>query len=387
MSRPGPAALPLDAINRPVGRSLTEKHAMAFIEIKNLFKHFKKVVAIDHIDLEVKEGEMLTLLGPSGCGKTTTLRCIAGLEKPDEGDIVIDGKSMLAAGFVPPSKRGIGMVFQNYAVWPHMKVFNNVVYGMKLQGVAKQEIAERARQVLELVGLKGLEDRYPAQLSGGQQQRVALGRALVRNPKVMLLDEPLSNLDAKLREKMRFEIKSLVRRMGITSVYVTHDQAEAMVISDRIAVMESGQVVQVGTPEDIYRKPANRFVADFIGTMNFIPGEIVEVEAESERAVVRTEFNADMLCTATDIRSASPGQKVNASIRPEDVEVFTEPPSNRQNLFKGTIAHKAYLGNFLYFFVNINNTMIRAQVPHYLPQEEGQELYLFLNPEKSMLLF
>jgi iron(III) transport system ATP-binding protein len=186
---------------------------------------------------------------------------------------------------------------------------------------------------------------------------------------------------------MRFEIKSLVRRMGITSVYVTHDQAEARVISDRIAVMESGQVVQVGTPEDIYRKPANRFVADFIGTMNFIPGEIVEVEAESERAVVRTEFNADMLCTATDIRSASPGQKVNASIRPEDVEVFTEPPSNRQNLFKGTIAHKAYLGNFLYFFVNINNTMIRAQVPHYLPQEEGQELYLFLNPEKSMLLF
>jgi spermidine/putrescine ABC transporter ATP-binding subunit len=360
---------------------------MAFIEIKNLFKRFKKVVAVDHIELEVKEGEMLTLLGPSGCGKTTTLRCIAGLEKPDEGDIVIDGKSMVASGFVPPSRRGIGMVFQNYAVWPHMKVFNNIVYGMKLQGIAKEDIRERAWQVLDLVGLKGLEDRYPAQLSGGQQQRVALARALVRNPKVLLLDEPLSNLDAKLREKMRFEIKSLVRRMGITSVYVTHDQAEAMVISDRIAVMETGLVVQIGTPEDIYRKPANRFVADFIGTMNFISGEVVRVDEDAGMATVRAEFNAEILCKTSDVQATQPGKTVNASIRPEDVEVFTEPPGDRQNLVRGTIAHKAYLGNFLYFFVEIEDTIIRAQVPHYLPQEEGQELYLFLNPSKSVILF
>ncbi|MGD9360508.1 MAG: ABC transporter ATP-binding protein, partial [Desulfobacterales bacterium] len=218
---------------------------MAFIEIQGLFKRFKNVVAINHIQLEVKKGEMLTLLGPSGCGKTTTLRCIAGLERPDEGDIIIDGKPMLSQGFVQPSKRGIGMVFQNYAVWPHMKVYNNVVYGLKLQRLSRQSIKEKAQTVLKLVGLDGLEDRYPAQLSGGQQQRVALARALVGNPKVLLLDEPLSNLDAKLREELRFEIKSLVRRMGITSVYVTHDQAEAMVISDRIAVMESGNVVQI----------------------------------------------------------------------------------------------------------------------------------------------
>jgi iron(III) transport system ATP-binding protein len=359
---------------------------MAFIEIRNLFKRFKKVVAVNHIDLEVKEGEMLTVLGPSGCGKTTTLRCIAGLEKPEEGDIVIDGKPMLSEGFVHPSKRGIGMVFQNYAVWPHMKVYKNIVYGLKIQKIPKQSIKERAQQVLELVGLAGLEERYPGQLSGGQQQRVALARALVGNPKVLLLDEPLSNLDAKLREELRFEIKSLVRRMGITSVYVTHDQAEAMVISDRIAVMDSGNVVQIGTPEEIYEKPANRFVADFIGTMNFMSGEVVQVFQDTDEVHVRTEFSEKMLCKTSSISVITPGKKVYASIRPEDVEVFTEPPQGRENLFKGTIAHKAYLGNFLYFFVSVNGNMIRVQAPHNLPREEGQEIYLFLNPEKCSIL-
>jgi iron(III) transport system ATP-binding protein len=359
---------------------------MAFIEIQKLFKRFKEVVAVNHIQLEVNQGEMLTLLGPSGCGKTTTLRCIAGLEKPDDGDIVIDGKPMLSQGFVQPSKRGIGMVFQNYAVWPHMKVYNNIVYGLKLQKIPKKNIKERAQQVLELVGLDGLEDRYPAQLSGGQQQRVALARALVGNPKVLLLDEPLSNLDAKLREELRFEIKSLVRRMGITSVYVTHDQAEAMVISDRVAVMESGNVVQIGTPQDIYKKPANRFVADFIGTMNFISGNVIDVIQDKNSAYVRTEFSDKLLCKVSGNSTISLGENVYASIRPEDVEVFTEPPQTKENLFKGTLAHRAYLGNFLYFFVSVNDTMIRVQVPHHLPQEEGQELYLFLNPQKCMLL-
>ena len=359
---------------------------MAFIEIQNLFKRFKNVVAVNHVQLEVKKGEMLTLLGPSGCGKTTTLRCIAGLEKPEEGDIVIDGKPMLSEGFIHPSKRGIGMVFQNYAVWPHMKVFNNIVYGLKLQKLSKQSIQEKAQQVLGLVGLNGLEDRYPAQLSGGQQQRVALARALVGNPKVLLLDEPLSNLDAKLREKMRFEIKSLVRRMGITAVYVTHDQAEAMVISDRIAVMDSGNIVQIGTAEDIYQKPANKFVADFIGTMNFISGEISQFLEDKTSVYVHTEFSEKMMCRMPNIKEANLGEKVFASIRPEDVEIFAEPPQMKENLFKGTIVHKAYLGNFLYFFINVGGTMIRVQVPHYMPQEEGQELYLFINPQKCMTL-
>ena len=360
---------------------------MAFIEIQNLFKRFKEVVAINRIGFEVNRGEMLTLLGPSGCGKTTTLRCIAGLEKPDEGDIIIDGKPMLSQGFVPPSKRGIGMVFQNYAVWPHMKVFNNIVYGLKLKKVPRQAIQKKAQKVLELVGLEGLEDRYPAQLSGGQQQRVALARALVTNPKVLLLDEPLSNLDAKLREELRFEIKNLVRRMDITSVYVTHDQAEAMVISDRIAVMDSGNVVQLGKPKEIYEKPANKFVADFIGTTNFIAGEIIRISADNHAATMRTKFDRDLICQTSDLEATALNLKVNASIRPEDVEVFTVPPENRENLVKGTIVHKAYLGNFLYFFVNVGGTMIRVQVPHHLPQEEGEEIYLFLNPQKCMILF
>jgi iron(III) transport system ATP-binding protein len=360
---------------------------MAFINIQNLFKRFKNIVAVNHINLGVKQGEMLTLLGPSGCGKTTTLRCIAGLEKPDDGDIVIDGKPMISQGFVQPSKRGIGMVFQNYAVWPHMKVYNNIVYGLKIQKVPREHIRERAEQVLELVGLSGLEQRYPGQLSGGQQQRVALARALVGNPKVLLLDEPLSNLDAKLREKMRFEIKGLAKRMGITSVYVTHDQAEAMVISDRIAVMESGNVVQVGTPQDIYKKPANRFVADFIGTMNFMPGEVVQVLQESGEVHVRTEFSEKLLCRSSNLTATTQGKEVYASIRPEDVEVFTEAPEGKQNVYQGTIAHKAYLGNFLYLFVSVNETMIRVQVPYHLPQEEGEALYLYLNPQKCMILF
>jgi iron(III) transport system ATP-binding protein len=359
---------------------------MAFIEIKNLFKRFKKVVAVNHIELEVNEGEMLTLLGPSGCGKTTTLRCIAGLERPEEGDIIIDGKPMLSQGFVEPSKRGIGMVFQNYAVWPHMKVYKNIVYGLKLQKIPKRSIQERAQQVLELVGLDGLEERYPGQLSGGQQQRVALARALVGNPKVLLLDEPLSNLDAKLREELRFEIKDLVRRMGITSVYVTHDQAEAMVISDRIAVMDSGNVVQIGTPEEIYEKPANRFVADFIGTMNFMSGEVVEIVQDTDTVYVLTEFSEKMLCKSPSMAATIPGKKVYASIRPEDVEVFTEPPEIRENLFRGTIVHKAYLGNFLYFFVSVNGNMVRVQAPHNVPRDEGEEIYLFLNPQKCMIL-
>jgi iron(III) transport system ATP-binding protein len=359
---------------------------MAFIEIQNLFKRFKNVVAINHIQLEVNKGEMLTLLGPSGCGKTTTLRCIAGLERPDEGDIVIDGRPMLSQGFVQPSKRGIGMVFQNYAVWPHMKVFSNIVYGLKLQKMPKPKIREQAQQILELVGLAGLEDRYPAQLSGGQQQRVALARALVTNPKVLLLDEPLSNLDAKLREELRFEIKSLVRRMGITSVYVTHDQAEAMVISDRIAVMDSGNVVQIGNSHEIYKRPVNRFVADFIGTMNFISGEVVEVLQDRNAVAVRTEFSEKMVCVKPDGATTTPGTNVYASIRPEDVEVFAQPPQATENVFKGKIVHKAYLGNFLFFFVSVNDTMIRVQAPHNLSQEEGQELYLFFNPQKCMIL-
>ena len=358
---------------------------MAFIEIQQLLKTYRKTIAVNRIDLLVEKGEMLTLLGPSGCGKTTTLRCIAGLEKPQGGEIVIDGQPMIAKGFVPPSKRGIGMVFQNYAVWPHMKVFSNVAYGLRLRKRPKSEIRTKTMEVLEMVGLGGLEERYPGQLSGGQQQRVALARALIGNPKVLLLDEPLSNLDAKLREKMRFEIKSLTRRMGITSVYVTHDQAEAMVISDRIAVMQSGNIVQIDTPQQIYAEPADSFVADFIGTMNFIHATMGPNDPSTNTTIVRTAFAEHLQCHPP-VHNIESGAKVFASIRPEDVDVFSEAPVDTPNVFKGTITHRAYLGNFLYFFVELEDEMIRVQVPHHLPQEEGQELYLHLNPQKCKIL-
>jgi len=359
---------------------------MAFIEIQDLFKRYKSVTAVNRIRLDVHQGEMLTLLGPSGCGKTTTLRCIAGLEKPEAGDIRIDGRSMLSEGFVPPAKRGIGMVFQNYAVWPHMKVLQNVVYGLKLQKIPMKSIRERAASVLEMVGLSGLENRYPGQLSGGQQQRVALARALVRNPKVLLLDEPLSNLDAKLREKMRFEIKALVRRMGITSVYVTHDQAEAMVISDRIAVMESGHIAQVGTPLEIYETPADRFVADFIGTTNFISGTLLDLSGVSGSVYMKTDFGETIRCRKNPLKETPPGATIHASIRPEDVELFSDPPEFQENTVTGIIAHRAYLGNFMYFFVDIQGTQIRVQAPYHLPHEEGAEVFLYLNPQKCVLL-
>ena len=358
---------------------------MAFIDITNLFKTFKKTVAVNRINLSVQTGELLTLLGPSGCGKTTTLRCIAGLERPEDGEIVIDGQPMLSRGFVPPSKRGIGMVFQNYAVWPHLKVFNNVAYGLKLEKQPREEIRKRTMQVLEMVGLGGMEERYPGQLSGGQQQRVALARAMVRNPKVLLLDEPLSNLDAKLREKMRFEIKSLARRMGITSVYVTHDQSEAMVISDRIAVMKDGNVIQVDTPEQIYAHPADRFVADFIGTMNFIAAQVTQKPSADGVVKLRTAFCDALLCRGPDQKIAE-GDQVFAAIRPEDVEVFSEAPVEKPNVYPGTIAHRAYLGNFLYFFVDINGEMVRVQVPHYLPQDEGESVFVHLEPQKCKIL-
>ncbi|MCX8117470.1 MAG: ABC transporter ATP-binding protein [Desulfobacterota bacterium] len=359
---------------------------MAFIKIERLYKKFGATVAINHIDLEVTKGEILTLLGPSGCGKTTTLRCIAGLERPDEGDVVIEGRPMFSKGFVPPSQREIGMVFQNYAVWPHLRVFDNVAYGLKLQKLPKQVIKEKVRETLALVGLEGLDKRYPSQLSGGQQQRVALARALVRNPKVLLLDEPLSNLDAKLRERMRFEIKSLVRRMNMTSVYVTHDQAEAMVISDRIAVMDSGNIVQIGPPEEIYKRPANRFVADFIGTTNFIPGEVVDIGGEKDWISVRTEFGPTILCRVFDSEAIASHQRIHLSIRPEDIELYDRPPEKEENLLKGRIVHRAYLGNILNYFVQVDHTLIRVQAPYDRRHEEGESLFLYLNPEKCLAL-
>ena len=248
---------------------------MSSITIKRLTKSFGDVEVLKEFSEEFHDGEFVTLLGPSGCGKTTMLRIIAGFEKPTTGEVCIDDQVVSSADvFVPPEKREIGMVFQSYAVWPHMNVFDNVAYPLKIKKVAKDEIKKRVDAILEVVHLSQYADRMPSQLSGGQQQRVALGRALVAEPKLLLLDEPLSNLDAKLRESMRYEIKEIQRCLGITVVYVTHDQVEAMTMSDRVFVINQGVIQQIGSPIEIYSHPANQFVADFVGKVNFLRGSV-----------------------------------------------------------------------------------------------------------------
>ncbi|WP_297062266.1 ABC transporter ATP-binding protein, partial [Thermococcus sp.] len=264
---------------------------MVDVRLENIVKTFEGTTALKGISLHIKHKELFTLLGPSGCGKSTTLRIIAGLDYPDSGHIYFGDEDVT---YLPSYQRGAVLVFQNYALWPHMTVFDNVAYGLKLKKLPKEEIKRKVEWALELVKLKGFENRYPTQLSGGQQQRVAIARALVVEPKVLLLDEPLSNLDAKLRLEMRSEIRRIQRELGITVIYVTHDQEEAMAISDRIAVMNVGTVEQVGTPRDIYERPRTEFVASFMGKTNVIPAKVVE--RNGDRVTVEFEsFRLDGL--------------------------------------------------------------------------------------------
>jgi len=243
------------------------------IQLKDMVKRFGTLEAVSHVSLDIRDGELFTLLGPSGCGKTTILRLIGGFHKPDSGAIYFGDREVSA---IPPYERNIGMVFQNYALWPHMTIFDNVAYGLKIKKTPRAQMNERVNRALSLVHLTGLEKRYPGQLSGGQQQRVALARALVLNPDVLLLDEPLSNLDAKIRQQVRTEIRKLQKDLAITAIYVTHDQEEALTLSDRIAVINHGKLQQLGSPRDLYQRPKNPFVADFIGVNNLIAGEVKE---------------------------------------------------------------------------------------------------------------
>ena len=255
------------------------------IDLQHVTKRFGAAAAVNDINLTIQEGELFTLLGPSGCGKTTLLRSIAGFYTPDEGKVCFDDQ---VVNDMPPNERGIGMVFQNFALWPHMTVYDNVAYGLKLRGTASGELAARVAAVFDKVKLAEFGRRYPGQLSGGQQQRVALARALVLNPKILLLDEPLSNLDAKVRVQVRQEIRKLQKELGITTMYVTHDQEEALTLSDRIAVLNQGRVVQVGAPKALYERPDNRFVADFIGINNLIDGVVQSVDGAARTLRVKT---------------------------------------------------------------------------------------------------
>jgi spermidine/putrescine ABC transporter ATP-binding subunit len=317
------------------------------IGIKELSKRFGALVVVDRASFEIGDGELFTLLGPSGCGKTTLLRLIAGFNVPDGGEVRFDDRNV---NEVPAHQRGIGMVFQNYALWPHMTVTENVAYGLKLRKTPDAETATRVQAALERVRLGGLGERYPGQLSGGQQQRVALARALVLNPKILLLDEPLSNLDAKVRVQVRQEIRKLQRELGITTVYVTHDQEEALTLSDRIAVFNQGRVFQVGAPRDLYQRPDNRFVADFIGVNNLIDGTVRAVEASGARALVDTPAGALRAQTSGGLQA---GETCVLCVRPENVELGVLGAT--ENAVRGKIAFAAYLGSTLRYDVELGN--------------------------------
>lgn len=316
------------------------------ITIANLTKRFGALAAVNAASLAIEEGELFTLLGPSGCGKTTLLRLIAGFYAPDEGEIRF-GERVVNA--VPPHERGIGMVFQNYALWPHMTVGQNVAYGLKLRKLPSAEIAQRVAAVLEKVGLTGLDARYPGQLSGGQQQRVALARALVLNPHILLLDEPLSNLDAKIRVQVRAEIRKLQKELGITTIYVTHDQEEALTLSDRIAVFNQGRLSQVGPPKALYERPTTRFVADFIGVNNLIEGTVRSVEGPEGSLRAETALG-ELLAIRNEPLAV--GERCVLCIRPENIELG-ERVDGVRNRFRGAIAFAAYMGNTLRYDVDL----------------------------------
>ncbi len=310
------------------------------IALREVTKRFGAAVAVDRASLDIADGELFTLLGPSGCGKTTLLRLIAGFYRPPDAGAIYFGERRMDA--LPPYQRNIGMVFQNYALWPHMTVRANVTYGLRLRRLGADEIARRLTAGLAKVNLAGFEDRYPGQLSGGQQQRVALARALVLNPDILLLDEPLSNLDAKIRVQVRAEIRKLQKELRITTVYVTHDQEEALSLSDRVAVMRDGRVLQVAAPKELYERPASRFVADFVGTNNFIEG--VCKERGAGRAVVETALG---LVHARPSPAVAPGARCVLAVRPENVRVG----GDGDNVIAGRVTFASYLGNTLRYDV------------------------------------
>lgn len=332
---------------------------MVSVSLKDLTKRFEDVIAVDHLNLHIAEGELCTLLGPSGCGKTTTLRCIAGFYTPDEGEIYFGEKLVNP---IPPFKRNTGMVFQNYALWPHMNVLNNIAYGLKARGVSMRKLKDRVVDVLALVHLEGLEDRWPSQLSGGQQQRVALARALVIEPDVLLLDEPLSNLDAKLRVEMRTEIKKIQNRLKITTVYVTHDQEEALSISDKLVVMNQGKAQQIGNPREIYENPKTPFVADFIGIANFIKGKVREIDREKLIAIIETEHDFDIKAMLEE--GITENMEVLASVRPEAITVYNRGLAPKEmNSVDGVVRLTTYLGDVARYEVETTwGSTIRADV-------------------------
>jgi len=346
---------------------------MSAISIRGLTKRFGSVVAVSGLGLEVQDGELIALLGPSGCGKTTTLRALAGFETPDAGEIYFGQRRVTT---LLPEQRNVGMVFQNYALFPHLTVFDNVAFGLQMRKTPTRDIADLVAAVLAKVQLSGLERRYPRQLSGGQQQRAALARALVISPDVLLLDEPLANLDAKLREEMRFYVRSLQQDVGITTVYVTHDQAEAMVIADRIAVMFAGRIHQLAGPREIYDRPRTATVAEFIGLTNFIRGEVAGRDGE----LLLLETSLGRLRAAGQVSAG--GEKARLlAVRPEVIRASRHPADTDWNRLEGTVRAVAFLGNLVDYRVEVGpGALLRVQGDPHAPLAVGETVHLAFDP-------
>ncbi len=359
------------------------RDTVAKLRIENLQKTFDEILAVDNLNLLIEDGELVALLGPSGCGKTTTLRCIAGLEEPQSGHIFFDEQDVT---FWPPERKDVGMVFQNYALFPHMTIFDNIAFGLQMRKVPRAEIKGRVKKALEMVHLHGYEDRFPLQLSGGQQQRVALSRALVIEPKLLLLDEPLANLDAKLREEMRFFVRSVQKEVGITAVYVTHDQAESMVIADRVAVMFEGRIEQIGNPYEIYRYPATRSVADFIGLVNLIPGKLTKIHSEESCSII-IDSGDTIRCRYRG--SLSQGDKAILVLRPESIKLRPADEDGRDldNCFTAEVRERVYLGNVMDYQLNLtDSTQIRVQEDPWNAFDIGKKVLAAFSSEHTWLI-
>ena len=355
------------------------------VNLRNVTKEFGDITAVSDADLEIERGELITLLGPSGCGKTTTLRMIAGFERPTEGVVELNGNNV---SNVPPYDRDIGMVFQYFALFPHMTVADNIAFGLKMNGVDQSEIDHRIEEVLEMISLPDVGDRYPENLSGGQQQRIALARSLVVEPDVLLLDEPLSSLDKKLREEMRMEIMRLHRELDVTMVYVTHNQTEALAISDRMAVMNDGEIRQVGAPMDVYQEPTDEFVADFIGSANLIDSRVTSSDGRYE---LDTALGFDITAesgTTVGGRDLDTGDSVTVLLRPERLSLQTGA-SDEANTLSGTLREVTYLGSLAEYFVELadgDEMQVTSPVRGEISVAPGDEIKISFGPDAPVLL-
>jgi iron(III) transport system ATP-binding protein len=344
---------------------------MASLDLQKLTKRYPGVVSVDAVDLSVRHAEFVCLLGPSGCGKTTTLRMIAGFVEPDGGEIRVDGRTMSAVGsVVPPERRNMSMIFQSYAIWPHMTVRDNVGYALKMQKLDSAQRTTRVDELLKAAKLSAQAERYPAELSGGQQQRVALARALAAKPDILLMDEPLSNLDANLRHEMRFEIRRLHDAFQYTSIYVTHDQVEAMTMADRIVVMNAGRIEQIGTPDEVYERPESEFVARFIGASNIL--RVTHVDGSLVRIGDRT-------LAVGQGRFAGPGREMSVCVKTHDIELLPNGTNGGDNVLPGVVRSQAYLGSHRDYIVDVGQELLIA-APARIDLPAGSEVHVRLDP-------